>query len=134
MGKVPNTHEPPIPDFVDTVVTVAGLSALGKTCTAGWVHRNETYSQLAGLQPGNPISIDAMKNVLSHSRGGLKNVPSCAEKVALLNQAGTLELCQSAERLANYLLPAFDRVVVAALNSKTDAPYKTGVYNSQEWK
>jgi len=132
--KAPAEHEPPIPNFVDTVVVVVGLSALGKPCTADWVHRPEIYSQRAGLQLGDPISMTAMKNVLCHPHGGLKNIPSRARKVALLNQADTPDLCRTAEMLAAHLLAKFDRVIVAALNNKTDAPYISGVYNTPGWK
>lgn len=128
--KAPDEHEPPIPKFVDTVVVVAGLSALGKPCTADWVHRPEIYSQRAGLQLGAPISMTAMKNVLCHPHGGLKNIPSHARKIALLNQADTPDLCKIAEQLSHRLLASFDRVVVSALNSNTDAPYISGIYNS----
>jgi molybdenum cofactor cytidylyltransferase len=132
--KAPTTHEPPIPKFVDTVIVVAGLSALGKPCTAERVHRPEIYSQMAGIQPGDPISLNAMKNVLCHPHGGLKNIPSQARKIVLLNQADTPEICKMAEVLAANLLSAFDRVVVSALNCKTDAPYITGIYNTPDWK
>jgi len=128
--KAPDEHEPPIPKFVDTVVVVAGLSALGKPCTADWVHRPEVYSKRAGLQLGDPISMAAMKNVLCHPHGGLKNIPGHARKIALLNQADTPDLCEIAEQLSHRLLASFDRVVVSALNSNTDAPYITGIYNS----
>ncbi len=130
--KAPDEHEPPIPKFVDTAVVVAGLSALGKPCTADWVHRPEIYSQRAGLQLGDPISITAMKNVLCHPQGGLKNIPSDARKVVLLNQADTPNLCKMAETLAANLLAKFNCVIVASLNSKTDAPYITGVYNTPD--
>lgn len=128
--KAPAIHEPPIPGFVNTVVVVAGLSALGKPCTSNWVHRHDVYSQLAGIQPGNLISINAMKNVLCNPSGGLKNIPRHARKIVLLNQADTPELCDQAEILASSLLPVFDRVVVSALHSKTDAPYITSIYNA----
>lgn len=38
------------------------------------------------------------------------------------------ELCTKVEKLAASLLPTFDRVATAALNSKLDAPYITGNY------
>lgn len=132
--KAPDEHEPPIPPFVDTVVVVAGLSALGKPCTTDWVHRPEIYSQLAGLQPGDPISATAMQHVLCHPHGGLKNIPSQARKVVLLNQADSPDLCKTADTLATNLLADFDRVIVAALGSKTDAPYITGIYNTPGWQ
>lgn len=132
--KAPAEHEPSIPQFVDTVVVVAGLSALGKPCTADWVHRPAIYSMRAGLQQDDPISLPAIKKVLCDPQGGLKNIPGHARKVVLLNQADTPDLCKSAETLAADLLAYFDSVIVAALNSTTDAPYITGIYNKPVWE
>jgi len=88
--KAPASYEPPIPDFVDTVVVVAaGLSALGKPLTTKQVHRSEIYSCLSGLQEGDKISIEALTRVLCHPFGGLKNIPPHACRVALLNQVDT---------------------------------------------
>ena len=47
--KAPAAYEPPIPEFTDAVVVVAGLSALGKPLTDEHVHRAEIFSQLSGL-------------------------------------------------------------------------------------
>lgn len=47
--KAPSDHEPPIPDFVKTVVVVAGLSALGQPLNERTVHRVELFSHLSGL-------------------------------------------------------------------------------------
>ncbi len=45
--KAPAQHEPAIPEFVETVVVVAGLSGLGKTINEENVHRPEIFSRLA---------------------------------------------------------------------------------------
>ena len=129
--KAPDTHEPPIPQFVDTVVVVAGFSALGKPCTDSWVHRPEIYARLSGLQIGERISLTAIKNVLCHPLGGLKNIPNHARKVMLLNQVDTPELFEKAEILAASLLPTFDCVVSAALNSKNISPYITNISDQE---
>jgi molybdenum cofactor cytidylyltransferase len=79
--KAPAQHEPPIPDFVDTVVVTVGLSALGKPFTAEHVHRPELFASLSGPQQDDEISIEAVGRVLSHPSGGLKKytikLPSC---------------------------------------------------------
>ena len=119
--KAPAEHEPPIPNFVDTVVVVAGLSALGKPCTAEWVHRPQIYSKLSGLRVAERISLDAMARVLCHPLGGLKNIPTHARRVALLNQADTPELQEIASDLAEALSSKYHAVVISALNSKSIA-------------
>jgi molybdenum cofactor cytidylyltransferase len=116
--KAPAAHEPPIPDFVDTVVVVAGMSALGKPCTSEWVHHPEIYANLSGTKQGDSISLRAMENVLCHPSGGLKNIPTSARKVAFLNQADSPELCEQANELAVTLLSNYQCVIVASLKNK----------------
>ena len=45
--KAPAEHEPPIPDFVESVVVVAGLSGLGKPITDEFVFRENSSSKSA---------------------------------------------------------------------------------------
>ena len=85
-------QEPPIPSFVDQVLQVAGLRALGKLLFDEYVHRPELFSKLSGLKVGEPITPDALICVLEHAEGGLENIPVGARRVALLNQTDTLEL------------------------------------------
>ncbi len=113
--KAPADHEPPIPPFANTVVVVAGLTALGQPLTADWVHRPKRYTALSGLAEGAPLSPAALAQVLMHPAGGLKNIPPTARRVALLNQADSAELQAAAGKMAGELLRAFDGVVVAAL-------------------
>jgi len=120
-AKAPAPHEPPIPNFVDTVVVVIGLSALGKPCTTEWVHRPEIYADLSGLRIGEQISLKAMERVMCHPSGGLKNIPSHARRVALLNQADSPELCKKASELAERLSPAYHSVVTTALKKKNSS-------------
>ncbi|CAG1007588.1 hypothetical protein ANAEL_03556 [Anaerolineales bacterium] len=120
-AKAPAQHEPPIPDFVDSVVVVTGLSALGKPCTTEWVHRPEIYANLSGLKLGDLISVKAMEDVLCHPYGGLKNIPVSARRIALLNQADTPDLCFQACELAVRLLSTYQSVIVSALNRKDSA-------------
>ncbi|MEJ5226079.1 MAG: selenium cofactor biosynthesis protein YqeC, partial [Anaerolineales bacterium] len=49
--KAPAAHEPVIPEWVDCVVVVAGLSGLGKRLDEGTVHRANVFAQLAGIAP-----------------------------------------------------------------------------------
>jgi molybdenum cofactor cytidylyltransferase len=118
--KAPAEQEPAIPDFVDTVVVVAGFSALGRPVTEEFVHRPEKFAKLSGLESGAPVTADAIANVLSDSQGGLRNIPSEARRIALLNQVDTPELEAAAGRIAKNLLTAFDSVLVAALQSSPE--------------
>jgi molybdenum cofactor cytidylyltransferase len=115
--KAPAVHEPPIPAFVDMVVVVAGLSGLGYPLIAERVHRPEIFAELSGLQSGELVTPTALCRVLTHPAGGLKNIPSGARRLALLNQADTPELQAQAAAMAKVLLPDFDVVVISALQN-----------------
>src|SRR4030066_735129 len=87
--KAPAKHEPVIPDFTQCVIVVAGLTGLGKPLSKNWVHRPEIFADLSGLNTGDVISIDALVKVLRNHNGGLKNIPTHAQRILLLNKADT---------------------------------------------
>jgi molybdenum cofactor cytidylyltransferase len=130
--KAPATHEPPIPSFVDLVILVAGLSALGKPLSREWVHRSERFSALTGLVIGATLSPEVLAVLLVHPEGGLKNIPVRARRVALLNQADTPELQSAGSILARRLLPAFHSVVIASLSSTDGNNPSLGVHAIHE--
>lgn len=114
--KAPAGHEPVIPLFVDHVVVLAGLSALGKPLTEQWVHRVEQFADLSGLNEGEQISTEAITRVLLDPSGGLKGIPIGARKMCLLNQADNSQLQSQANRIARSLIPEYEVVIVASLN------------------
>ena len=116
--KAPAEHEPPIPDFVDTVIVVAGLSGLGQPLDESHLHRPLLFSALSGLDPGKPVTPESVVRVLLHPSGGLKNFPSGARRVCLLNQADTPELQATAQQMSESLLAGYDSVIIASLKDK----------------
>jgi len=108
-------HEPPIPDFVDLIVHVVGLSSLNKPLAGEHVHRVDIFSALSDLEIGKIISSDAVVRVLTHLDGGMKNIPASARKVVLLNQADTPELQSTAHTMTSRLLSFHQSVVIASL-------------------
>jgi molybdenum cofactor cytidylyltransferase len=115
--KAPAIHEPPIPDFVETVGVVAGLSGLGRPLTEEYVHRSEIFARLSGLVPGETVTPEALVRVLTHPAGGLKNIPPQAHRFVLLNQADTPKLQSMGGKMAQDLLAAFDAVIVGSLET-----------------
>lgn len=116
--KAPGEHEPVIPEFIDTVVVIAGLSALNKPLTLESVHRPERFSELSGIALGEKITQQAILRLLLHPDGGLKNTPGCEIKrrcIAVLNQADTLELQAQGQVMARQLLGAYESALVSAL-------------------
>jgi molybdenum cofactor cytidylyltransferase len=114
--KAPGEHEPVIPDFVDFVVVVAGLSALNQPLGADVVHRPEIFGSLSGLQVGESITSLALAKALSHPDGGLKNIPSRARRVVLLNQADTPELQSQSAEICGRLLSEYDAIILTVLS------------------
>ncbi len=121
--KAPAAHEPPIPDFVRTVVVVAGLGGLGKPLSEA-VFREDEFGRIS--ESANPlVTAEMAVSALGHVEGGLKNIPEGARRVALLNQADTSELQAAAQKMGSELLKKFDAVVVASLKeNKVWATYE----------
>jgi molybdenum cofactor cytidylyltransferase len=125
--KAPAGHEPPLPMFVDCVIVVAGLSGLDKPLTSEFVHRPEIFSSLSGLSLGGTIKPSDLVRVLTHSSGGLKNIPPAARKVAVLNQADTSELQVQGKAIANDLIAKYDSVIVTSI---PPLPVSEGEYST----
>ncbi|MFN8471567.1 MAG: selenium cofactor biosynthesis protein YqeC [Anaerolineae bacterium] len=117
--KAPAAHEPPIPQDADVVVAVLGLDILGRPLDAAYVHRPERIAALTGLPMGAPITIATVAAEMSHPEGGLKNIPSQARVLALLNKA-TNDNIDDARALARCLLasPRFDGVAIGAVQAE----------------
>ncbi len=111
-------HEPPIPDFVDTVVHIAGLSGLGKPLNEENIHRPEIFAKLSGIKIGEFVTQDGIIKVVTHPEGGLKNIPTHARKVIVLNQSDTPELQSVAHGMSHVLLSSFDSVIVSSLKQE----------------
>ncbi len=84
--KAPADHEPPIPDFINIVITVIGLSGLGKPLNETWVHRPDLYSRLVNLPLEAEINSQHVVKGLISADGGLKNIPQLAKRILFINQ------------------------------------------------
>lgn len=111
-------HEPAVPSFVDRVVQVVGLSSIGMPLTAEHVHRPQIASNVTGLEPGQTITADAVTRLLTHHDAGLKNIPSQAVRVVLLNQADRTELQATARGMTRSLLAHYDAVIISKLGDE----------------
>lgn len=113
--KAPAAHEPPVPTFANAVIVCAGLSGLGKVLDEENVFRAELFGQLAGLNPGETVTPQALAKVLLHPQGGLKNIPPGALRSVILNQAHSPVLQAEAAQLARLLLKAYSNVSTTEL-------------------
>lgn len=114
--KAPAAHEPPIPDFVDTVIVVAGLSGLSNPVTDEFIFRADRFREISGSANQQIATPEMLTRVLVHPEGGLKNIPARARRVCLLNQAETPELQSVGGKIAKDLLGHFDSVLVGSLH------------------
>jgi molybdenum cofactor cytidylyltransferase len=112
--KAPAAHEPPIPDFVETVVVVTGLGGLGKPIKEA-VFREDEFRRVSKALDQPAVTPELVVQALIHPEGGLKNIPARARRVALLNQADTAELQAIGGKMARELLGQFDSVLVGSL-------------------
>jgi molybdenum cofactor cytidylyltransferase len=111
-------HEPPVPAFAEMVLQVVGLTGLGRPLNNENVHRPEIFSKLSGLHVDELITPDALVRVLTHTEGGLKNIPENARRAVLLNQADTPELQSAAQGLAHTLIPAYQSAIISSLKQE----------------
>lgn len=116
--KAPAEHEPAIPTWVNSVLVVAGLSALGKPLEDVNVHRAERFAALSGLKMGESVTPEALVRVLLHPQGGLKNIPAAARKIVLLNQADNHNLEEIGYALAGSLLAGYERVLIGSVGRR----------------
>ncbi len=108
-------HEPPIPDFVEHVVTVVGLSGLSKPLTEENVHRPEIFAEISGVEVGQIIESNSLTRALLHDKSSLKNTLPHARRTVLFNQADTPELQANARAMTKMLLSKYYSVVIASL-------------------
>ena len=114
--KAPGENEPATPIWAEVVITVVGLSVLGKPFSELTVHRVEPFMRITGLQTGDTLTLQSIVRLLVSPLGGLKNSPKAAFKVALLNQADTPELRSQATAVVPQLLAGgYDCVLIGAL-------------------
>lgn len=119
--KAPADHEPAIPDWVDTVIVVAGLSVLGKPFTSQWVYRPDHFGQVTTLKAGQPLTMESICQMMVHPAGGLKNIPRGAQRIVLFNQADTVEIRSEVRKWVSKLLEGgFDKVISGSLGKDPD--------------
>jgi molybdenum cofactor cytidylyltransferase len=114
--KAPADYEPVVPAWVDRVVVMAGLEALGKPLTAEWVHRPEIFSDLSGLPMRESIRVEEVVTVLGSDHGGLKGIPDIAHCQLFLNQADGSPLMAKGNRIAQQLSDKYERVLIGSLH------------------
>ncbi len=116
--KAPGSFEPVIPAWADSVVAVAGLSALGETLGAA-CFRSALASHMLGVGLEEPLTPALLARLLTSPAGQRKRIPPKAGFCILLNQADDMERVWGGIETAHWIkkyLPHC-RVVIASLHS-----------------
>jgi molybdenum cofactor cytidylyltransferase len=113
--KAPAEYEPVVPSWVNTVIVLAGMSALDEPLTDEWVHRPERFSKLSGLARGEPISVESIVTVLGSRQGGLRGLPENARRLLFLSQADSVQTQSNAQRIAQLLNDVYSDVLIGSL-------------------
>jgi molybdenum cofactor cytidylyltransferase len=116
--KAPDEHEPAIPDFVDTVITLIGLSGLGKPLNAKWVHRPALFSKLTGLEPESVINSTHLVEALISDQGGLKNISPGIHKILMINQIDSFPNWKTFHDQMDLLLSHYHQVAFGVLEDQ----------------
>ena len=117
--KYYESWEPPVPQSAPLLFTVAGIEALGKEASEDYIFRAPAFRSLHGLKTGALITAELFVDTLLHAQGPLKNAPTVAKKVLLLNK---WELPENAEKkkllsLKPRLLELYDEVLCVSIKN-----------------
>lgn len=121
--KAPAEHEPPIPEWVNQVVVVVGLSALGKPVSEETIFRAEKFAEITGSRLGERITFEIIISYLLADEGGLKNILNTARKSVFFNQLDQVVLNdQEKQSISRSLLERYHQVIWG--NAAQPAPEK----------
>lgn len=116
--KAPATDEPQLPTTTDLVVPIASVSAVGERIDDEHVHRPERVASLLDRSVGGRIEPADIVTVLTDEQGGLKDVPSDARVVPLINMVDNEGVETVAKEIAAGLLAdeRIERVVLGRMD------------------
>lgn len=98
--KAPAEHEPVVPEWVDLVVSIAGLDVIGKPFTPEYCHRAERAREILGIEGDSRIEEDHVSELLRSVKGGLKSVPPSSTVRVILRQSDSLEDIEIGRRIS----------------------------------
>ncbi len=114
--KAPAAHEPVVPAETTLLVPVVGIDALsGPICEVA--HRPELVSAITGLSPDETLTPEALAQLLTSVKGGLKDTPARARVAVLINKVESPSQLEFAREIARSVLreARVERVALGAL-------------------
>jgi molybdenum cofactor cytidylyltransferase len=115
--KAPAPHEPVVPAWVDVMVPVVRLQAVGAPLNSETAHRPERIAQVVGVSEGTVLTVEHLAALLTSEEGGMKGAPPSAE-VRVLMTGDDASLENDGRDLAERLL-GVDRVRASLLADLT---------------
>jgi len=116
--KAPAEHEPAIPEGATLVIPTIGIDAFDHR-VADAAHRPELVAKITQLSQEDTLTAEALSIVLTHPKGGLKNVPDDARVVPLINKVESEDQLQAARDIAALVLEEerIENVILCSLHA-----------------
>lgn len=117
--KVPDKHEPIIPQSATIVIAVMGLEALNRPVDPDTIFRLELFEKITGLNRGESFDLVSLLKIFTAPSGLFKGTPSKVKRIVLLNkldigpEAGTVR--ELAGLIAGNGIVEIDRVIFGSL-------------------
>ncbi len=117
--KAPDEREPQIPASADTVIPIVSAHVVRKPLTEKHVHRPERVAAIADIEVGETIRTVDVAAVVASERGSLKDIPSTATAIPLVNKIDDESDERVGRDIAAEILARADvpRVVLARMNA-----------------
>lgn len=120
--KVPERHEPIIPESTHLVAPFAGMDALGATIGPESVHRPELVRRYAGEE--RTVTPGLVADILCDGDGGLKGVPAEAAAVPVLNKVDAATRLNAEDIARTILAKRPDRITRVLLTNLFERDYR----------
>lgn len=117
--KMHADHEPVIPEFVNKVCVVVGLSAIGKILDQENFHRPELISEVLNIPLGCQFNWNHLYELLTNEKGYLKKIPTLAEKILFLHQADKISDHTEIKQLALNLKSHYDDILLSSIEENS---------------
>ena len=116
--KVPSESEPVIPASCQLTLWLMAITVLNRPLDAASIHRAERATALLDRDRRELMTQDLIIQLVKHPAGCWKGIPPKSRKVAVINQADSLEQIAEARNLAEKLLACgVDRVAITSYTS-----------------
>jgi len=113
--KAPRADEPVVPAAATSILCLVSAAAIGQPLDERIAHRPELVAAVSGLQPGAAITAEAVGRLLAAPEGALRNLPTAATVIPVINAVDNATQARAARIAAEVALAAsarFDRVVL----------------------